>query len=455
MKMEDTEIAGQELLSEEERREIRRQRRRKNQLIARVSMVLVFVIVLIGAFWGASILKSALREEQKQEEIVFTEEESIDGLQETEDNAQENSIDRLPEEEVVFDEKQVLDEVVESVISEMTLEEKVAGIFLVRPEDITGVDVAVQAGDGTKKALEEYPVAGLVYFAQNIKSEDQIKEMITNTTSYSKYPLFLAIDEEGGEVAQLANTLKVEEVPPMAEIGQTHEPQKAKEAMVSIGSYLKEYGFNLNFAPVADILDEQEKGIFKSRSFGKDASLVANMVSYALEGLKETDITACIRHFPGMGDGVEDTHEEMSVINKTKEQLYEKELLPFISAIQSGAEMIMVGHASYPQIIGDNTPASLSKEIITDLLREELEYNGIVITDALNMAAVVEYYSADEAAVKALKAGADLLLMPEEFSLAYEGVLNAVKEGTISEERINDCLKRIYRIKYRNSVGEE
>ena len=142
------------------------------------------------------------------------------------------------------------------------------------------------------------------------------------------------------------------------------------------------------------------------------------------------------------------------MIDKSLDELKQTELVPFISAIENGANMIMVGHMSLPQVVGDNTPATMSKEVISELLRSELGFNGVVITDAMNMGAITEYYSADEAAIRAFKAGADMVLMPEDFKLAYEGVIAAVKDGTISEERINNSLKRVFRIKYADSVGE-
>ena len=141
-------------------------------------------------------------------------------------------------------------------------------------------------------------------------------------------------------------------------------------------------------------------------------------------------------------------------MDKSLEELKQTELVPFISAIENGANMIMVGHISLPQVVGDNTPATMSKEVISDLLRSELGFNGVVITDAMNMGAITEYYASDEAAIRALKAGADMVLMPEDFETAYKGVIDAVKDGTISEDRINDSLKRVYRIKYADSVGE-
>lgn len=439
-----------EILTEEEKRELRRKRRKRNQMIARISLV-VFIII-IGALVVVSIYFLKNRTDGNKE-VISEEQVLVENEVNTEPVPEENIEEEQTDEVQEFDQEQVLDEVVDSVIAEMTLEEKVAGLFIVTPEAITGVDTAVQAGDGTKEALEAYPVGGLVYFKKNFKSEEQLKEMISNSVSYHKYPLFVGIEEEGGEISPLAEALQLTgKVSSMSEIGADSDSEKVREAMLQVGEYLSEYGFNLNFGPVADIAEEGS--ILKNRSFGSEAAQVANMVNASVEGMRETGITACIKYFPGMGSAKEDTSEKVVVIDRSKDELLQKELLPFVSTIQSGAEMIMVGHASYPKISGDNTPASLSREVISDLLRTELEFNGIVVTDALNKTAVTEYFGADEAAVKALKAGADMLLMPEDFELAYEGILNAVKEETVSEERIDHCLKRIYRVKYRNSVGE-
>ena len=219
-------------------------------------------------------------------------------------NAEEAISDDVVEEEAAtpekYDDAKVLDEVVDAIISEMTLEEKVAGLFLVTPEGITGVDTAVQAGDGTKKALEKYPVGGLIYFKKNIQSEDQIKKMVENSISYSKYPLFIAVDEEGGTVSRLAEGLKLDNVGPMAEIGSTGDPTKAYEAMKTVGTYMTSYGFNLNFAPVADVLTNEDNSSIGDRSFGTEPTAVAGMVASAMNGLEEVGVTACIKHFPGL-----------------------------------------------------------------------------------------------------------------------------------------------------------
>ena len=422
--------------------------------------MIIFIIVLIGVTVGGIFfasgrleLKKQLQEVEQQLVQMETEEER------TEESIEENTEETTVKEEEPavmeeYTEEEVLDDVVEAIISEMTLEEKVAGLFIVTPEAITGVDTAVQAGDGTKKSLETYPVGGLVYFAKNIQSEEQIKKMIENSVSYCKYPMFLAVDEEGGKVSRLAEKLKVDNVGDMADIGSTGDVTKAYEAMKSVGTYMSGFGFNLNFAPVADVLTNKKNTSIGDRSFGKDPTTVAGMVTSAMKGLEEAGVTACIKHFPGLGDASEDTHNGLAVIDKSLDEIKATELVPFISAIENGANMIMVGHMSLPQVVGDNTPATMSKEVISELLRSELGFNGVVITDAMNMGAITEYYSADEAAIRAFKAGADMVLMPEDFKLAYEGVIAAVKDGTISEERINNSLKRVFRIKYADSVGE-
>ncbi|MBR5597505.1 MAG: beta-N-acetylhexosaminidase [Lachnospiraceae bacterium] len=443
-----------EVLSNEEKRECRRQRRVRNQRRAYISLVisvLVLVAVVLGGlfFVNRQLNLEQQISEQPMEEIEVIEEEIIEEV-----STLPEEEETIEEAEEVYSDEKLLDEVVEAVISEMTLEEKVAGLFVVTPEGITGVSTAVQAGDGTKAVLEKYPVGGFIYFKKNIESEDQIKKMIENTISYNKYPMFIAVDEEGGKVTRLADVLGLNNVGPMADIGATGDSTKAYDAMKNVGTYLKDYGFNVDFAPVADVLTNAENASIGNRSFGNDANLVAGMVTMAMNGLKDADVTACIKHFPGLGDASADTHNGLAVIDKSLDELKEIELIPFISAIENGADMIMVGHMSLPQIIGDNTPATMSKEVISDLLRSELGFNGVVITDAMNMGAITEYYSADEAAIRALKAGADMVLMPEDFTLAYEGVIAAVKDGTISEERINNSLKRVFRIKYADSVGE-
>ena len=277
--------------------------------------------------------------------------------------------------------------------------------------------------------------------------------MIDNTLLYTKYPLFIAVDEEGGSVARVADAGLGQTVDSAQTIGESGDPNNAYQAGVTIGGYLSEFGFNLDFAPVADLANV-ENSVMEGRSYGSDAASVSQFVTSMMQGLSEQNVTACLKHFPGIGSSVQDTHDGLAVTDRSAEEFRAQEFTVFQAGIDAGAEMIMVGHMAAPSLTGDNTPCSLSQAVVTDILRNEMNYDGVIITDALNMSAISQYYSADEAAVLALRAGCDMLLMPEDFETAYNGVLQAVQEGTISEERINDSLRRIYRIKYADKVVE-
>jgi len=442
-------------LQNEDKREFRRKRRMRNQILAYVSVLIVLALMGVGVFFtikaGSSLLAQKQQEKEAlvlaSEEVSETADVSEEEISETETTVEETST--VVEE---YTEEDLLEEVVESCISEMSLEDRVAGLFIISPEQLTGVDRAVKAGDGTKEALEKFPVGGLVYFKQNIQSKEQITEMLANTVSMSKYPIFLAVDEEGDSVARVADTLKLDKVDSAAEIGAAGDSNNAYETYKKIGSYLCEYGFNLNFAPVADVLTNPDNDTLAKRSFGEDAEVVSSMVAASVKGLEETGVTACMKHFPGQGNADGDTHDGLTATDRTLEEIRATELQPFAAGMEAGAQMIMVGHIAVPSITEDNTPASLSKKVITDILREEMGYNGVVITDALNMSSITEYYDPAQAAIMALKAGADMILMPEDFETAYEGVLAAVQDGTISEARINDSLKRVYRIKYKSTI---
>ena len=271
----------------------------------------------------------------------------------------------------------------------------------------------------------------------------------------SRYPIFLAVDEEGGSVRRVGSSIEVAQVGDMADIGAGGDAMAAYNAGAEIASYLYELGFNLDFAPVADIVADVSSSAIGKRSFGGDPAAVGGMVSAAVGGLQDTGVSSCLKHFPGIGAATEDTHEGMATLEKTADDLRASEFVPFKAGMDAGAHLVMVGHVSAPNLTGDNTPCSLSAEVITNLLRGELGYNGIVITDAMDMSAITEYYDSGEAAVMALKAGADMILMPEDFEAAYEGVLTAVRDGVISEEQINESLRRIYRVKYRDRIDQD
>lgn len=438
-------MSEQEIYDEAmERREFRRARRKRNQLIAIIVVVVFVLAVVAGGIFGVSQIMKSVNDRKHTEELQA----QLQELAESEPAVVEAPVEETPSEMTDTD---YLDQIAESCIAEMPLEDKIAGVFMITPESLTGVDTVIQAGDTTKQKLSEYPVGGLVYFQKNIKSKDQLQEMLAATKNAIYYPVFLAVDEEGGAVSRVAESGIAANVGSQAEIGKTCDPAKAEESGVTIGNYLSECGFNVDFAPVADVISEGNTTI-EDRSFGTDPNVVGSLVAAEVTGLQSTGVSACLKHFPGMGDTTEDTHDGKAVSQKTLDDMRANDFPAFQAGIDAGTDFVMVGHMALPNVIGDETPCSLSDKIINDILRNELGYDGIVITDALDMSAITESYTSEQAAVMAIQAGADMLLMPEDFQAAYDGVLKAVQDGTISEERINESLKRIYRVKYRDRV---
>ena len=342
---------------------------------------------------------------------------------------------------------------IDGYLEEMTLEEKVAQLFIIQPEAILDVGTAVAAGDATREAIDKYPVGGFIYFGENLQSKEQTREMLHNVQAYSTertgFPAFLSVDEEGGTVARVAGTgnFDVPDIGDMADIGAAGDVDAAKQVGEDIGSYLAELGFNLDFAPVADVLSNPENTVVRKRSFGSDPELVSDMAIAVSDGLEEKGLLSAYKHFPGHGATSADTHKGYAYTDKTLEELEACELIPFQRCIAAGAKCIMAAHISVPNVTGDDTPTSLSKTMVTDILREKMGYTGLVVTDAMNMGAITEEYTSAEAAVKALQAGVDVVLMPENYQQAYQGVLDAVADGTLTEERIDESVTRIRTVK--------
>lgn len=353
-----------------------------------------------------------------------------------------------PEAEAAWQEMKI-----DRVLDSMTLEEKVNQLFMITPEALTGVGTVIQAGDGTREALAEHPVGGLIYFAQNLKDPDQTRTMLENTQEYasarSGFPIFLSVDEEGGQVARVGSnpSFGVPEIGNMSEVGAGGDTQEAYETGSTIGAYLKDLGFNMDAAPDADVLTNPANEVVKYRSFGSDPELVSRMAAAELKGLNDQGIIGMYKHFPGHGGTTADSHEGYVYVEENLEELKSGALVPFQDGADNGLRVIMVSHIACPEVTGDNTPATLSRQLVTDLLREDMGFDGLVITDALNMGAITEQYSSGEAAVAALSAGVDMLLMPADFQAAYDGVMAALENGELTEERIDESVRRILEIK--------
>ena len=339
---------------------------------------------------------------------------------------------------------------VDERIGAMTLEQKVAQLFIVTPEALVeGVSQVTQAGDMTREGVTAHPVGGIVYFAQNLLDPEQTTTMLANVKQFyadaGNVAPFIAVDEEGGTVVRVADNeaFGAQDVGDASALGSAGDTEAAKRAAEQIADYLMPLGFNLDFAPVADVVDPLRSDTMGLRSFSSDAAVAADMVRAEVEGFRDKKMLCCAKHFPGIGAAAGDSHEGAITIEATSEELETVDLVPFRAAIEAGVPMIMVGHVSLPNIVGDSTPAPLSSAVVQGMLRDSLGYTGIIVTDSLSMGAITDYYTPAEAAVAALKAGCDIPLMPERLDEAYQGVLSAVQVGELTEERLDESLTRI------------
>ena len=338
----------------------------------------------------------------------------------------------------------------QALLDTMTDEEKLWQLFFVTPEAITNVNTATVAGEATKNALAQYPVGGIVYFAKNLEDREQTVALLENTQSYAKIPLFLGVDEEGGTVSRVGSNpdMGVPSVGDMRSLGKSQDPAAVYAAGQDIGGGLHALGFNLDFAPVADVAQGADS-VIGSRSFGSDAELCASLAGVIVKSLRAEGIVSCLKHFPGYGSATVDDHNGTSVVEKTLSELEACDLVPFqtIIASEGSVPFVMVSHLSYPNVTGSDTPADLSSSIVTDILRDKLEYQNVIITDSHSMASITDHYSAGEAAVKALAAGCDMILMPSDLQAAFDAVKAAVADGTLSQARIDESVLRILTVK--------
>ena len=337
----------------------------------------------------------------------------------------------------------------EKLMKDMSLHDKICQMFIVTPEGLTGVSTATVAGNTTKASIEKNPVGGLVYFQKNINDRDQIKDMIAGTQKFAKdynnIPLFAGVDEEGGKVSRVASALddvtKLDSMFSYKDKGTDTARTNAK----TIAQSIADVGFNLDFAPVADTFSNSSNDVIGDRCYSDSYEECASLVSNAVKGFADGNVLCTLKHFPGHGDAAGDSHDGAAKSDKTLDELKKEDIVPFEAGIKAGAPFVMVGHITMAEV--DNEIASLSKTVITDTLKGELGYDGIVITDALDMDAITSNYKSGEAAVKAVSAGVDMLLMPASLDDAVKGLEDAVKDGKISEDRINESVLKILTLK--------
>lgn len=327
-------------------------------------------------------------------------------------------------------------------LNSLTLDEKIGQMLMVSYR-------STEADDNLISVLNDVKPGGFIMFSENFESYTQVQKFLNDINATSDIPMFISVDQEGGRVQRLKNLTdrEVTIVPAMSELGATNDEALSYEVGRVMGEELGVFGINMDFAPVLDIYSNPNNTVIGNRSFGTNAQTVSKMALSFAKGLKSTGVIPVYKHFPGHGDTATDSHYALPVITKTKEELMRLELKPFIDAINDKAEVIMIGHLAIPNITGDDTPASLSKVLITDFLKEELGYDGLVITDALNMGALTNNYSQKEIYTMAINAGVDILLMPSPARDALKIIKEAVLNGDISEEQIDKSVEKILRLK--------
>ena len=345
-----------------------------------------------------------------------------------------------------------------TIVTNMTLEEKIGQLFIVNLEQLDrekGDYYEFRSfTDTMDETLQKYPAGGIILFARNIESISQTKQLINNAQQATKVPLFISVDEEGGDVSRIGNNsnMRTTQFPTMEEVGKMNDENYAYNMGATIGSEIKELGFNLDYAPVADVKTNENNTEIGNRSFGSDAKLVSKMVTQVVKGIQDQGISATLKHFPGHGSTTGDSHTTAVNADTDLLGLRSTEFKPFKAGIEAGVDFVMISHISISKVTESTVPASMSKLVVNNMLRQELEFDGIVITDAMDMGAITKKYEPGEAAVNCIKAGVDIILMSPDYEEAYQAVYDAVKAGEIKESQITESVQRIMEVKIKLGI---
>lgn len=398
----------------------------------------VILVMCILGLIGAGAL-GAIKLSDAVEKSYAKEKEKV----ESEQDNQEQAIQEEMEEERLLQEK------IQAKMKTLSIQDKIAQMLIVSPEALTGGTEVTISGDAMKEALTKLPVGGLIYFKSNLVSKEQTKKMIADAQSYSQIPLFISTDEEGGRVTRLMNTVGTTYIGPMYDYRNKGTDQARQNAR-TIASDMKELGFNLDFAPDADVWSNPDNTVIGNRAYSDNYEQAAELIAAAVQGFHEGGVLCTLKHFPGHGNTMEDTHKMSAYVDKTKAELEREEFLPFQSGIAAGADFVMVGHLIVEDI--DSMPATLSPTITTGILRQELGFDGVIITDSLKMNAMKNYYTTEEIAVLAVQAGNDMLLDVDDVQITIHAIMDAMAKGDITEARINESVERILKVKYQHGI---
>jgi len=356
---------------------------------------------------------------------------------------------------------------IEKQLQQMTLQEKVGQMFVVRPEALEPAAyynspqdlkaLSLQAvNDRMRETAAKYPMGGIILFSNNIHNPEQLRSFVADIKALPSNPL-LYIDEEGGIVARLANnnSFHLPKFPNMTQLAASGRTNEVTEAATAIGTYLKEYGFDIDLAPVADVNTNPRNIVIGARAFSTDPKTAAVMVKAYLKGLQKTGVVGCLKHFPGHGDTTADSHFGYAMSRKNWDEIKNCEMIPFKAGIDAGAHLVMTAHISLPNVTGSNTPSTLSSMIMQDKLRGELGFEGVIISDAMEMGAIIRQYPVEDACVAAIKAGVDILLCVREYPKVFDSVVAAVRRGEIPESRIDESVRRILKLRAATPSGKK
>lgn len=337
---------------------------------------------------------------------------------------------------------------ISEIVSGMTLNEKIGQLILA---GITGTTMDTN----TRNLITQYNVGGFIFYKNNLVNPWQAVQLVNQikAVNATNLPLLLSVDEEGGRITRLPGGLV--NLPSNQQIGVVNNQKFSYKVGAILGEELKSFGLNMDFAPVLDINSNPNNPVIGDRSFGDNAKLVSRLGIQTMKGIQSQNIIATIKHFPGHGDTSVDSHLELPIVNKSLKELKELELIPFERAIKKGADVVMVAHILLPQLDPQN-PASMSKTVMSDILRNQLDFEGVIITDDMTMRAITDHFDIGRAAVESVKSGSDIILVGHHYKNVVETISSlksAVQKGEISEQRINESVARIIALKRKYGIN--
>lgn len=389
----------------------------------------------------------------KNSDSKTPEESSLPEIKEpivSEENESKSSDENYPKGNQNGSESEEKDPIAEQM-DKMTLEEKIGQLIVV------GLD-GYSMDDNAREMIDKYNVGGFILYKKNIENVEQLVNLINSlkaVNSGNEIPLFISVDEEGGQITRLPGEIK--KLPASGKLGEIGDEKLSFEIGRLLGYELNAFGFNMNFAPVLDINSNPQNPVIGERAFGSDEEVVSRLGIQTMKGIQSEGVISVVKHFPGHGDTSVDSHVGLPRVDHGLDRLKEFELIPFAHAIENGADAVMVAHILFPQIDSDN-PATLSKTIITDILKKDMGFEGVVVTDDMTMGAIVENYAIGEAVVKSILAGSDIVLVCHGYEngiQAITAVRDAVKEGLISEDRIDESVYKVLKLKKKYNLNDE